>query len=44
MLRSWETRIENEGGIAVIEIDKCKDQFWLGPQNKIGFWPNKPKQ
>ena len=22
MLRSWESRIENEGGIAVIEIDK----------------------
>ena len=22
----------------------CKDQFWLGPLNRIGFWPNKPKQ
>ena len=22
----------------------CKDQFWLEPQNKIGFWPSKPKQ
>ena len=22
----------------------CKDQFWLGPLNRIRFWPNKPKQ
>ena len=22
----------------------CKDQFWLGLQNMIGFRPNKPKQ
>ena len=23
---------------------QCKDQFWLGLQNRIGLRPNKPKQ